>query len=108
MTTISHLTDSSFPSFIKEHQLVVVDIWAEWCFPCKIIAPVFEELSKKYADQIFFTKIDADKNPNFRTEFNISGIPSFLFFKNGKIFELFTGADEARLRKTLEKLLKSN
>ena len=107
MTIITHLSDSSFSTFIDKHELVVVDIWAEWCFPCNIIDPVFEELANKYLDKISFTKVDADASPGFRTQFNVSGVPSFLFFKKGKLFELFTGADEARLRKTVEKLLKS-
>jgi thioredoxin 1 len=106
--TITHLTSAEFSTYIEEHELVVVDVWAEWCFPCKFIDPVIEELSKKYVGKIYFTKVDADSNPDFRTRFNFSGIPSFLFFKQGKLFELFTGADEARLRKTAEKLLKSN
>ncbi|MHA1911684.1 MAG: thioredoxin family protein [Candidatus Kariarchaeaceae archaeon] len=107
MTIITHLSDSSFTTFIEQHELVVVDIWAEWCFPCNIIDPVFEELAKVNLNKISFAKVDADANPGFRTQFNFSGIPSFLFFKGGKLFELFTGADEARLRKTVEKLLKS-
>ena len=106
--TITHLSDAKFSAFVDEHDLVVVDVWAEWCFPCNIIAPVMEELATKYVDKIFFAKVDADANPGFRTRFNFSGIPSFLFFKNGKLVELFTGADEARLRKTAKKLLESD
>jgi len=107
MTIITHLTDSSFSFFLEKHELVVVDIWSEWCFPCKLINPAYEELANKYLDRISFTKVDAEACPDFGDQFGISSLPSFLFFKKGKLFERFIGADEARLRKTVKKLLKS-
>ena len=105
--TITHLSDADFSTFIEQHRLVVVDLWAEWCLPCKFIDPVFEELAEKFVAEISFVKIDAGIYPDFKDQFDITGIPSFLFFREGKLFDFFVGADEARLRKTLKKLLKS-
>lgn len=71
--------------------VVVVDYWAEWCVPCKMMGPVFEELSKEMKD-VKFTKVDVDENPDIAQKFGVMGIPTFIVFKNGKEVDRSTGA----------------
>ena len=100
------LTDESFERFIREHELVVVDFWAPWCFPCRMIAPVIEELARDYAGRVAFGKLNVDENPLTPVRFGITGIPTLLFFKRGRLVDRIIGAVpreliEARLRKLM-------
>ena len=79
-------------------RLVVVDVTASWCGPCKRIAPVFAELSSDYAGRCVFLKVDGDENPSLMRQLNCSSFPTFLFLIDGKEIERFSGADERRLR----------
>jgi len=87
-----HLTDSDFDRFVKENSYVVVDFWAAWCRPCLAIAPIVEELAKKYAGKVAFAKVNSDENPKKVQEFMIMGIPTILFFKGGKLVDQIVGA----------------
>jgi len=82
--------------------LVVADFSAEWCPPCKAIAPVFEELAKKNGTKAVFLHIDVDQNKDLAQGKDVSGIPTFKFYKDGKIVAQFTGGDPGKLRSTVQ------
>lgn len=87
-----HVTDAEFDNFVKQNPYVVVDFWADWCAPCRAIAPTVEELAKKYAGKVTFAKVNSDENPKKVQEFMIMGIPTILFFKGGKLVDQVVGA----------------
>jgi len=82
---IVHVTDDSFEEeVLKSDKPVLVDFWAAWCGPCKMIAPVLDELAENYADKIKIAKLDVDGNKEIPGKFNIRGIPTLIIFKNGE------------------------
>jgi thioredoxin 1 len=86
-------TDASFTAEVLEkEQLTVVDLWAEWCGPCKIMTPVVEELAAEYAGKAVIGKLNVDDNPEVPTTYNVRGIPTFLIFKNGELRDKIVGA----------------
>ncbi|MBN2694688.1 thioredoxin [bacterium] len=86
------LTDNNFTDAISKYSLIVVDCWAEWCTPCKMIAPVVEALSKEQTGKIVFGKLDTDKNPKISNTYGIRSIPTLLVFKNGEKVGQIVGA----------------
>src|SRR5947199_8155122 len=78
-----HVTDADFDQAIKEHPYVIVDFWAEWCAPCRAIAPMIDELAKTYAGKVTFVKLNTDENPRVPQQFMVMGIPKLLLFKAG-------------------------
>lgn len=86
------VTDASFKKIVQNHSLVVVDCWAPWCFPCRMVAPVIEELSRDYAGKILFGKLNVDENPEVSTQYGIMSIPTLLVLKNGKLVDKIVGA----------------
>jgi len=87
------ISDSSFESdVIKSDTPSIVDFWAEWCGPCKMIAPVFEELAKQYEGKIKFYKMNVDENSATPAKFGIRGIPTMILFKDGKMHDQIVGA----------------
>jgi thioredoxin 1 len=86
------LDSKNFDEFIKKNTNAVVDFWAEWCMPCRYIAPVVEELAKEYSGKVAFGKLNIDESRNFVARFGISAIPTLIFFKNGIAVDQIVGA----------------
>ena len=85
--------DSNFDEVVlKSDKPVIVDFWAEWCGPCRMIAPIIEDLSKEYAGRLVVTKCDIDNSPGVAARFGIRNIPTVLFFKEGKVTDKQVGA----------------
>jgi len=93
MSSISHVTDASFEQeVLKASGPVLVDFWAEWCGPCKMIGPVLEEISGEYAGKLKITKLNIDENPQTPPKYGIRGIPTLMLFKNGQVEATKVGA----------------
>lgn len=88
--TILNVNDNEFNKEIQEG-LVLVDFWATWCGPCKMIAPVLEEINNELGDKLKILKVDVDKNPATAGEFDIMSIPTMLIFKNGEVVDKTIG-----------------
>ncbi|MBV1878594.1 MAG: thioredoxin TrxA [Pseudomonadales bacterium] len=93
MTNISHVTDDNFENEVLNSDLpVLVDYWAEWCGPCKVIAPVLEEIAAEYDGKMKICKLDIDANENTPPKYGIRGIPTLMLFKNGSVEATKVGA----------------
>ncbi len=86
------VTDDTFQAEVVESPLLTVtDLWAEWCGPCKRLAPILDEISQEYEGRIKIAKLDVDSNPNIPSEYGVMGIPTLLVFKDGKLVETIVG-----------------
>ncbi|OWU85968.1 thioredoxin [Oceanicola sp. 22II-s10i] len=92
MATVAATDDTFEAEVLKSDLPVVVDIWAEWCGPCKQIGPALEELSEEMKDKVKIVKVDADSNPNSVMSMGVRGIPALFIFKDGQIISNRTGA----------------
>ena len=86
------ITDRTFQQLIQKYSLVVVDCWATWCAPCKMIAPIVEELAHHYKGRVVFGKLDVDSNPITARNYKIMSIPTLLIFKKGQLVDQIIGA----------------
>ncbi|MFW6110858.1 MAG: thioredoxin [Thermoproteota archaeon] len=86
------LTGDNLEETVQENPLVVVDCWAPWCAPCRMIAPILDELAKDYAGKIVFGKLNVDENKEAATQYQIRSIPALLVFKDGKLIDRIVGA----------------
>ncbi len=90
---ITHLSDAAFEQEVLQSQLpVLVDYWAEWCGPCKMIAPILDDISKEYAGRLKVTKLNIDENQQTPPKYGIRGIPTLMLFKNGNVEATKVGA----------------
>lgn len=102
------VTDLNFDEIIRSSRLVVIDCWAPWCAPCRMMAPVIDELAREYSGKILFGKLNVDENSKVPAEYQIMGIPTFLVFKDGRLVERIVGAmPKNMLEQKLAKYLES-
>lgn len=92
MSNAVHITDATFDAeVLRSPILTITDFWAEWCMPCKRIAPILDELAGEYAGKLKIAKLDVDTNPEVAERYSITGIPTLLVFSNGKLVETLVG-----------------
>ncbi len=103
-----HVTDDAFEKTVMQSELpVIVDFWAPWCGPCRMVAPILDKLAKEFAGKVIVAKVNTDENPLWAQRFNVQGIPTMLFVANGKVVHQQVGAlPEPMLRSTLDQFLK--
>jgi thioredoxin 1 len=93
MSNVLAVTDANFEQEVEKHDgLTVVDFWATWCGPCRMIAPILEQLSTEYEGRVKVAKLDVDANIKTGSRFNVRSIPTLLFFKGGKVVDQIVGA----------------
>ena len=99
-------TDANFKAILAEGKPVVVDLWAPWCGPCRMMAPIVDELATEYEGKVIIGKLNVDENSDIPAEFGIMSIPTMLFFKNGELVNRHVGATrKADLQQLIDSLL---
>lgn len=103
----AQVTDSTFKEEVLESALpVLVDFWAPWCGPCRMVAPVVEEIAEQYAEQVKVVKVNTDENPQIASQYGIRSIPTLMIFKAGQRVDMVVGAvPKTTLANTLDKYL---
>ncbi|PWH17288.1 MAG: thioredoxin [Anaerolineae bacterium] len=103
-----HVTDAAFEKTVMKSSIpVIVDFWAPWCGPCKMVAPILDKLAKELAGKVIIAKVNTDENPEWAMKFGVQGIPTMLFVYNGKVVHRQVGAlPEPMLRDVVNEFLK--
>ncbi len=103
MAEVVKLDYTNFDRFVEENENVVVDFWAEWCGPCRLISPIIEELAKEFAGKVAFGKLNVDEARNIALQYRISAIPTLIFFKRGKAISAVVGVyPKSELKRWIE------
>ena len=104
-----HVTDAAFEKAVLKSSLpVVVDFWAPWCGPCKMVAPILDKIAKEQAGKLIVAKVNTDENSEWAMKYGVQGIPTMLFIANGKVIKTQVGAmPEPMLRQMVDKFLAS-
>ena len=100
------ITDENFEGLLNEGKPLVLDFWAEWCGPCRMVSPIIDELSEEYEGRVNIGKMNVDENDDVISQFGIRNIPTILFFKNGQLVDKIVGAmPKAKFVEKIEALL---
>jgi thioredoxin 1 len=107
MSAAAQVTDSTFDQEVLESNVpVLVDFWAPWCGPCRMVAPVVDEIAEQYSGQVKVVKVNTDENPNVASRYGIRSIPTLMIFKEGQRVDMVVGAvPKTTLASTLEKYI---
>jgi thioredoxin 1 len=89
---VIEITDGTFQDTVSRHPFLVVDLWADWCGPCRMVAPVIEDLARDFAGRVTYGKCDVDQNRVIAAQFSVTAIPTLLFFANGALIDRAVGA----------------
>ena len=100
------ITDATINEVLQTDKLVVIDFWAEWCGPCKMVGPIIEQISEEYKEKVVVGKLDVDNNDETTSKYGIRNIPTVLFIKNGTVVDKVVGAGPKNLfTEKIDKLL---
>ena len=103
------LTDSNFASEVAKYPVMLVDFWAPWCGPCRMVSPIIEQLSREYSGRVAFGKVNVDENQRIAASFGIQSIPTLMIFKGSKAVDIILGAmPKAQIEMKLKQQLLSN
>jgi thioredoxin 1 len=103
------LTDSNFANEISKYPIMLVDFWAPWCGPCRMVSPIIEQLSREYSGKVAFGKVNVDENQRIAASFGIQSIPTLMIFRNGKAVDVIVGAlPKAQIEMKLKQQISSN
>jgi thioredoxin 1 len=107
MSSAAQVTDNTFKQEVLDSEVpVLVDFWAPWCGPCRMVAPVVEEIAQQYVGKVKVVKLNTDENPNVASQYGIRSIPTLMIFKDGQRVDMVVGAvPRTTLSQTLEKYL---
>ncbi|MCX7697849.1 MAG: thioredoxin [Candidatus Goldbacteria bacterium] len=107
--SVVEISEKDFEKEVLKSDIpVLVDFWAPWCGPCKMIAPIIEKIEKEYNQKMKFLKVDIDSNPNIASEMGIRSIPTLIIFKNGDMVEQVVGVvTEIQLKKIIDKVIEN-
>jgi len=91
---------------LSENSIVLVDFWAQWCMPCRMMAPIIESIDKEYTGKLSVVKVDVDQDPDLANQYEVISVPTFLLFKDGKVVNRFTGGlPKAKVEELIKPLL---
>ncbi|HXG07391.1 MAG TPA: thioredoxin [Nitrososphaera sp.] len=103
------LTDSNFRSEVSKYPVMLVDFWAPWCGPCRMVSPIIEQLAREYSGKVAFGKLNVDDNHKTAVAFGIQSIPTMMIFKNGRVVDVIIGAlPKAQIEMKLRQQLSNN
>src|ERR671932_2517348 len=102
------LTDSNFKNELSKYPILLIDFWAPWCGPCRMVSPIIEQLAKEYSGKIVFGKVNVEENQIISTSYGIQSIPTIIMFRKGKILDVIVGAlPKAQIEFKIKQLLLS-